>query len=104
MKEILKRITNLPWWVKNIYFALTVSFLVWMIFFDRNNSFASYQINKQLSTLQDQKVYYETEITKVNTLKEELFSTDEKKEKFAREKYFMKKSNEDIFVITEKKK
>ena len=98
MNKYLKTITDLPWWVKNVYFALTVSFI------DRNNGFATHQINKQLSNLQIQKEYYETEITKVNILKEELFSTDAKKEKFAREKYFMKKSNEDIFVITEQKK
>lgn len=90
--------------MRNIYFALSVFFIVWMIFFDRYNSFTSHQINENLSKLKDQKVYYETEITKVNILKEELFSTDEKKEKFAREKYFMKKSNEDIFIITEQKK
>lgn len=103
MKKYIKMITGLPWWVKNIYFVTSVFFIVWMLFFDRNNSFATYQINKQLSNLQEQKIYYETEITKVNVLKEELFSNDEKKEKFAREKYFMKKSNEDIFIIIEEK-
>lgn len=94
----------MPWWIKNIYFLISFSFIVWMVFFDRNNSFATYKINKSLKTLENQREYYRTEIEKVNELKEELFSTDEKKEKFAREKYFMKKGNEDIFVIVAKEK
>ncbi|MGB0886091.1 MAG: FtsB family cell division protein [Chitinophagales bacterium] len=104
MKRILKYIENMPWWIKNIYFLISFSFIVWMVFFDRNNSFATYKINKSLKTLENQREYYRTEIEKVNELKEELFSTDEKKEKFAREKYFMKKGNEDIFVIVAKEK
>jgi len=96
-------LTNPPWWIKNIYFFTGFTFLVWMIFFDKNNSFITNRINAQLNELKDQKTYYETEIKEVNKLKEELFSTDENKEKFARERYLMKKNNEDIFLIVEKK-
>lgn len=103
MNKVLDFIKDLPWWVKNIYFGLVVFFIVWMVFFDRNNVFATYQISKKLGDLSDQRTYFNTEIQKVEKLKEELFSTDDKKEKFAREKYFMKKSNEDIFVVIEVK-
>ena len=48
-----------------------------------------------------EKGYYNNEINKVDDLKQELFSTDEKKEKFAREKYYMKKDNEDVFIVVE---
>ena len=72
-----------------------------MIFFDRNNVLTSYNTNNKLSELIEQKTYYQLEIKKVNKLKEELFSTAENKEKFAREKYLMKKDNEDIFIIVE---
>lgn len=101
MNKFLEIIINLPWWVKNVYFGITIFFIFWMIFFDRNNVFNTYQISKKLGDLQDQKAYFNTEIEEVNKLKEELFSTQEKKEKFAREKYFMKKANEDIFVVIE---
>ena len=73
MKRILKYIENMPWWIKNIYFLISFSFIVWMVFFDRNNSFATYKINKSLKTLENQREYYRTEIEKVNDLKEELF-------------------------------
>jgi len=101
MNKFLKQIGKMPWWVKNAYFITTFTFFVWMIFFDANNLLTSYKIDNKLSTLQNQKEYYKSEIEKVNELKLELFSTKEKKEKFAREKYLMKKDNEDIFIIVE---
>lgn len=59
------------------------------------------QLSYKLNELKSQKAYFTNEIDEVDKLKEELFSTNEKKEKFAREKYFMKKENEDIFIIVE---
>ena len=101
MKTIIEKISKLPWWFKNIYFITTFLFLIWMLFFDRNNVITSYRTNKNLNTLRIQKQYYIAEIEKVNTLKDELFSTADKKEKFAREKYLMKKDNEDLYIIVE---
>ena len=101
MEKILKTINKMPWWVTNVYFLVMFTFLIWMLFFDQNNMLTSYNTDSKLNTLLDQKAYYETEIDKVNNLKEELFSTDEKKEKFAREKYLMKKDNEDLYIVVE---
>lgn len=101
MNKIFELISIMPWWVKNSYFVIAFAFFVWMIFFDRNNVLTSYNTNNKLSELIEQKTYYQLEIEKVNKLKEELFSTAENKEKFAREKYLMKKDNEDIFIIVE---
>jgi cell division protein DivIC len=98
MNKVFESISRMPWWVKNSYFVIAFAFFVWMIFFDRNNVLTSYNTNNKLS---EQKTYYQLEIEKVNKLKEELFSTAENKEKFAREKYLMKKDNEDIFIIVE---
>ena len=72
-----------------------------MIFFDRNNVLTTYNTNEKLNDLLEQKIYYEIEIDKVNKLKQELFSTDQNIEKFARENYLMKKDNEDLFIIVE---
>ncbi len=101
MEKILKTINKMPWWITNVYFLVMFTFLIWMLFFDQNNMLTSYNTDSKLNTLLDQKAYYETEIDKVNNLKEELFSTDKKKEKFAREKYLMKKDNEDLYIIVE---
>lgn len=90
---------NLPWYIKNIYFAIALFFVLWMLFFDQNNMFYQIKLSRKLSKLEGQKHYFQEQIQDVESTKEELFSTAAKKEKFAREKYHMKKDNEDIFII-----
>ena len=101
MKKLIDKIKNLPWYIKNIYAALLFFFILWMLFFDTNNIFYQFKLSQKLNELEKQKTYYNEEIKEVDQLKEELFSTDENKEKFAREKYYMKKDNEDVFIIVE---
>ena len=101
MNKFFETLAKMPWWVKNVYFFITFSFFIWMVFFDSNNVLTSYHTNSKLDDLIEQKTYYQVEIEKVNKLKTELFSTDENIEKFAREKYLMKKDNEDIYIIVE---
>ena len=101
MKKWLQKYQELPWYLKNIYFGILLFFIVWMLFFDANNIFYQFKLSSKVNALQDQKVYYIEEIKEVDELKDELFSTDSKKEKFAREKYYMKKDNEDVFIIVE---
>lgn len=99
MKNWIEKYNNLPWYIKNIYFAIGLFFVVWMLFFDSNNAFKQIKLSRKLSNLEGQKNYFKHEIEEVDRVKEELFSTTAKKEKFAREKYFMKKDNEDIFIV-----
>lgn len=101
MKKWLEKFKQLPWYIKNVYFAILLFFVVWMLFFDANNLFYQFKLSWKLKELESEKSYYNTEIDQVNELKEELFSTDEKKEKFAREKYYMKRDNEDVFIVVE---
>jgi cell division protein DivIC len=101
MKSFLEKFNQLPWYIKNPYFFVSLFFVVWMLFFDTNNFFYQMKLNRKISVLEDQKDYYAEQIDKVYVLKDELFSNDIKKEKFAREKYFMKKDNEDVFIIVQ---
>lgn len=101
MKKWIAKYKSLPWYLKNIYFAILFFFVVWMIFFDANNIFYQFKLSHKLNELEQEKSYYTEEINEVYELKEELFSTDEKKEKFAREKYYMKRDNEDVFIVVE---
>ncbi len=101
MKKLINKYKQLPWYFKNIYSAILLFFLIWMIFFDANNIFYQFKLSQKLNKLEEEKGYYNNEINKVDDLKQELFSTDEKKEKFAREKYYMKKDNEDVFIVVE---
>ena len=96
----MKRLVNL---FRNKYFLVSVAFVVFMIFFDKNDLFSQYQYYQQVSKLKQERDFYQKEITKVNQDLDELTSDPKKLEKFAREKYLMKKDNEDVFVIVKDK-
>jgi len=97
----MKRLIDL---FKNKYFLISMAFLVWMIFFDKNDLFSQYQYHQQVNKLKQERDFYEKETAKVAKDLDELTSNPQKLEKFAREKYLMKKTNEDVFVIVQEKK
>lgn len=94
-------LAKVPQFLRNRYFIISFMFLIWVMFFDRSNVITQWKLERTVEELQDKKSYYEREIGQVKRDKKELFSNDESLEKFAREKYRMKKSNEDVFVIIE---
>ena len=96
----MKRILVFAWkMVRNYYVMVTLAFVVWVGFFDNDNWVSQYEQRKELRELMQQKKYYVDEIKKNNDLVKAL-STDKKElERFGREKYLMKKPNEDIFLI-----
>jgi cell division protein FtsB len=59
-------------------------------------------MSKKLSELEDEKEHYQQRITEVQKDREELLSNTELLEKYAREKYQMKKPTEDLFIIMKK--
>ena len=85
--------------LRNKYFLSVAAFVVWMLFFDKNDVIAQYEYRSQVSKLQEEKDFYVKEIAKVKKDLNELNTDLNTAEKFAREKYFMKKDNEDVFVI-----
>ncbi len=97
----MKRFLNL---FRNKYFLVSSVFLVWMVFFDRNDLFSQWEYHQQVSKLKQERDFYQKETAKVHQDLDELTSNKEKLEKFAREKYLMKKDNEDVFVIVKEKK
>ena len=88
---------------KNKFFWVTAAFIVWMLFFDKNDLLSQYESHQQLSKLKQEKAFYTKETEKVNQDLSELTSNPEQLEKFAREKYLMKKDNEDVYVIVKEK-
>ena len=94
-------LSKIPKPFRNFYFLTGAVFLLWMLFLDSNNLIARYQLGAKLSSLEDEKEYYEEKIKEVQKDHDELFGDKESIEKFAREKYLMKKESEDIFVIVE---
>lgn len=84
---------------RNKYFIATAAFLSWMLFFDKNDVLSQYEYRSELSKLQEEKDFYVTETEQVKKNLNELSTNLKSAEKFAREKYFMKKDNEDVFII-----
>jgi cell division protein FtsB len=97
----MKRLINL---FRNKYFLIFIAFVVWMIFFDKNDLFSQYQYHQEVSKLKQERDFYRKETAKVSKDLNELTSDPQQLEKFARERYLMKKDNEDVFVIVQGKK
>lgn len=90
--------------VKNKYFLVTLAFLIWMLFFDRNDLMSQYEYQTQLHKLQEEKEFYQQETEVVRKDLKELTTDMKQLEKFAREKYLMKKDDEDVFIIIKEEK
>ena len=97
---MLKKIPN---WLKNKYMITVVVFMVWISFFDQNNFFTQYDFVKELESLEKDKTFFIEELTKTRQELNDLTTNPVTLEKFAREKYFMKKDNEEIFVFEQEK-
>ena len=90
-----KKITN---FFKNPMVFIVLIFVIWMIFFDTNSLIIHNELSNDIDKLNNQKKYFTNEINK-DKLELKLLQTDSGLEKYAREKLFMKKENEDIFLI-----
>ena len=73
-----------------------------MTFFDSNDLLSQAKLSRQQSELLDAKEFYKDKIAEVKEERDALMNDDKLLEKIAREKYFLKKENEDIFIIVEK--
>jgi cell division protein DivIC len=97
VKETIQKKT----WLKivgNKYLLISLLFSVWMLFLDNYSYMDQRQLNKQIDELQDNKKYYQDEIKKDNqSIK--LLKNQDQVEKYAREKYYMKRENEDIYIV-----
>lgn len=90
---------KIPSFLKNKYFLVFLAALVWFVFFDQNNLIQQYRLTKEIKKLETEKAYYIEEI-KRDSLQMEKFKNDPAElERYAREKYLMKKENEDIYII-----
>lgn len=72
-----------------------------MLFFDQHDFISQLQLQSELKQYQEDKEYYRKRITETEQDLNELLTNEDNLEKFAREKYLMKKDNEDVFVIVE---
>lgn len=86
-------------WLLNPYLVAVVLFSAWMIFMDENNLYRQYKRQEYLGSLREKKQFY---LAGIHNYKEQLaalMGNPAVQEKFAREHYYMKRDNEDVFVI-----
>ncbi len=98
----MKTILHVIWkYIRNKYSFAVFFFLIWIFFFDEHNLLQHFQNKQKLSLLVEQKDFLETKIESDQRKIQELQTNQKNLEKFAREQFLMKKSNEDVFVIIE---
>lgn len=101
ISDIMKLLTHIPTFLKNKYFLALTLFGLVIIFLDKNDFFAQLDRRKELRELEQSKAYYTREIATERKELEALKSNPATLEKYAREKYFMKRDNEEIFLVPE---
>jgi cell division protein FtsB len=95
----MRLLRHIPSFVQNKFFLATVCFLVWMLFFDKNDMFTQLQRRSDLNALKQSKAYFEKQIAENRKFSKDLQFNASAIEKYAREKYLMKRDNEDLFII-----
>ncbi len=106
MKELIKNIQPksktyrfLRKYVLTKYFITIFLFMVWMIFFDNTSFLVVNELNGEIQRYEKQLNYYKEEYQKNDAFYKKLMNNKSEKEKYARENYFMKKPNEEIFIL-----
>ena len=82
----------------NIYVLVLTVFVIWMLFFDTNSLLIHRELKKEIKNLEKTQEFLKKEIEKDKKILEKLSDTNEL-EKFAREQYYLKKKNEEIYLI-----
>ena|SRR5690606_23390584 len=92
----MKKVTSI---FTNKYLITGISFAVWMLFFDRNDTPLQIKRIRELNHLQKSEQLLTQKIVETKQELELLKTNPETLEKYAREKYLMKKENEDLFIV-----
>src|SRR5690606_38741146 len=99
-----RALSRLSRFLTNKYFIASVGFLGVMLFLDKNDLFITMERREELRNLNQSKEHYIQELSELQKVKTELENDPVIIEKLAREKYLMKRDNEDIFVTEDKTK
>ncbi|MBS1620854.1 MAG: septum formation initiator family protein [Bacteroidetes bacterium] len=98
----MKILAHIPAWLKNKYLVSFSVFTAVLLFFDKNDLFTQWGRHQELKELQQSKEYYKSQIAIEQKELEDLKNDPATLEKYAREKYLMKRDNEDLFLIPER--
>jgi cell division protein DivIC len=100
MNAFRRLITRYPFlkFLGNTYVLVIIFFAVWMFFLDNYSYFDHRILDKEIEELEENKQYYLKEIAKDSASIKQLNNSDQT-ERYAREKYYMKRDKEDIYII-----
>ena len=99
MDRIRNIINLLPKPLRNKYLILLLLFIFWIVFLDDYNLINQNKMKNNVEDLKERKEFYISEIKSDSTELSNLKNDSEEQERFAREKFLMKKDNEDVFII-----
>jgi len=96
----IKNLKKKKWFgiLTNIYVLVLTAFVVWMLFFDTNSLLIHRELKKEIKNLEKTQDFLRNEIQKDKKIIKKLSDSNEL-EKFAREQYYLKKKNEEIYLI-----
>lgn len=86
--------------LRNRYTFSLCLFFLWMVFFDKHDLYTQFSLQQSINKIEEDKTFYQE---KIQEIYQEKASLDKNAEKHAREKYFMSKNNEDVFIIETEK-
>lgn len=99
----MKLLSLIPKWIRSKYFIAGVAFLAWMLFFDKNDISLQWKRYSNLRKLQQSETNMNKQISEAKKELDLLKTNPFTLEKYAREKYLMKKDNEDIYIFNNQK-
>ncbi len=89
---------SIPSPLYNKYLIVIIVFFTWVLFFDKHDIITQWKLKQTVEKLEDDKAYYADQIEQAES---DRYDLDVNREKFARERYYMKRDNEDVFIIVE---
>lgn len=95
----MKFLTHIPSWLKNKYLLVGAFFVIWMLFFDPKDILSDLEQRNKLNELEKSEQHLKNLITSSQIELDLLKNNAQSIEKYAREKYMMKKDNEDLFIL-----
>lgn len=98
-------LNKIPPILKNKYLLTAIGFIIWMLFFDDRDIITThFRYKHELRALEKSRAYYQQQIDSTRAELDQLRSNTATIEKYAREKYNMKRDNEDLFIVPQAKK
>jgi cell division protein FtsB len=95
-------INKIPPFFRNKYAIVAIAYLIYMMFIDSNDYRSQFKLRQNLRSLEKQEKYYTKQIEIAKLKYDNLFNDPKSLEKFAREKYWMKRADEDLYIILDK--